>query len=345
MSLRDAPELQPYILNSVEHTGKFLGRGSFGAVEEMRFDHAPCAGKIIHEILVDSRFIGCARLVEKFEQECKLLKELRHPHIVQFLGLCFFDDSNIPVIVMELLSSSIDQWLKSTKKELPLSLKSTILHDTANGLSYLHSHDPVIIHRDLTARNILLTSSMRAKIADLGNAYIVPPQHLIKTMTRVPGTIPYMPPEAFQPNTRYTIELDIFSYGHLALYVMVQDEPFENLLPPTYPDPRDPSKIIGRSEVERRSHYFDKLYEKFSHTHDLANMIRGCLNNDPTKRLSASEIINIFDNMLKEHIDEYQAFASLNRFDMAEKLKEAHTGQRDIITAKIEVSWLAIANF
>lgn len=322
MALKYATELQQFILERVERTGKILGSGSFGSVEEMSYDHAPCAGKIIHEMLVDSHNIGAAQLITKFEQECKLLKELRYPHIVQFMGLCFFDNCKSPVIVMELLNSNVGQWINSSQKELPLSLKSSILRDTAKGLYHLHSHDPQIIHRDLTARNVLLTKSMRAKIADLGNAYIVPPQHLTKMMTRVPGTVPYMPPEAFHPNFPYSEMLDMFSFGHLALYIMIQEELYDHLLPPTYADPKSPGKVLGRSEIERRQTYLDKLHKKFASGHDMSSLIQQCLNNNPQLRPSASRVICIFDDMLKEHCDDYLLYDDMNRYDIAQKLRE-----------------------
>ena len=323
MALHNAPVLQQFILTNVERIGKVLGRGSFGTVQEMRYDHAPCAGKIIHEMLVDPMNVGSERLISKFEQECKLLKELHYPHIVQFMGLAFFDDCKSPAIIMELLHTNIEQLLeKRDNKELPLSLKCNILRDTAKGLYHLHSHNPCIIHRDLTARNVLLTMSMVAKIADLGNAYIVPPQHLAQTMTRVPGTIPYMPPEAFRPNYPYTEKLDIFSFGHLSLYMMIQEEPYYELLPPTYFDPKEPAVIKGRSELERRQPYMDKLHLKFASSHDISSMIPCCLDNNPSSRPSASAIINVFDEILREHKDDYITHDCMNRYDIHEKLRE-----------------------
>ena len=327
MALHSAPVLQQFILTNVERVGKVLGRGSFGTVQEMRYDHAPCAGKIIHEMLVDPMNVGSERLISKFEQECKLLKELHHPHIVQFMGLAFFDDCKYPTIIMELLHTNIEQLLeKRDNKELPLSLKCSILRDTAKGLYHLHSHNPCIIHRDLTARNVLLTMSMVAKIADLGNAYIVPPQHLAQTMTRVPGTIPYMPPEAFRPNYPYTEKLDIFSFGHLSLYMMIQEEPYYELLPPTYFDSNEPAVIKGRSELERRQPYMNKLHLKFASSHDISSMIQCCLDNNPSSRPSASEIIKVFDKILREHKDDYDC---MNRYDIHEKLREIQS-KRDL---------------
>ena len=151
------------------------------------------------------------------------MAEMRHPHIVQFLGLCFLEGSALPVLVMERLDSSLDDLLE-TSPGLPLALKQSLLTDVARGLLYLHTRNPPVVHRDLSARNVLLTSSLVAKISDLGNARIVnlQPGQLARTLTRVPGTHVYMPPESFDQHSRYGPRLDIFSFGHLSLFTLTQ---------------------------------------------------------------------------------------------------------------------------
>jgi len=82
---------------------------------------------------------------------------------------------------------------------IPLSIKLSILLDVSYGLLYLHTHTPTIIHRDLTAPNILVTNDMRAKIADLGVSKLLDPHtRAAKSLTRGPGTFVYMPPEALR---------------------------------------------------------------------------------------------------------------------------------------------------
>ena len=150
----------------------------------------------------------------------QVMTKMRHPHVVQFLGLCFLEGSTLPVLVMERMDSSLDDLLEGAPG-LPLALKRSLLADTVRGLVYLHTRNPPIVHRDLSSRNILLTPSLVAKISDLGNARIVP-GHLARTLTRLPGTMVYMPPEAFHEGSRYGPPLDIFSYGHLALFTLTQ---------------------------------------------------------------------------------------------------------------------------
>ena len=153
----------------------------------------------------------------------QVMAEMRHPHVVQFLGLCYLEGSALPVLVMEKLDSSLDHLLE-TSPNLPLTLKLSLLTDVARGLVYLHTRNPPVVHRDLSARNVLLTSAMVAKISDLGNARIVNllPGQLARTLTCIPGTQVYMPPESFDEGSRYGPRLDIFSFGHLALYTLTQ---------------------------------------------------------------------------------------------------------------------------
>ena len=127
----------------------------------------------------------------------QVMAEMRHLHIVQFLGLRYLEGSALPVLVMERLDSSLDDLL-GTSPGLPLALKQLLLTDVAQVLLYLHTCNPPVVHRDLSVQNVL-TSSLVAKISDLGNARIVnlQPGQLARTLTHVPGTHVYMPPESF----------------------------------------------------------------------------------------------------------------------------------------------------
>ena len=176
--LRDHPDLRPFLLSSARATGRTIGSGSYGSVEEV-------AAKKIHDFFQDPRQMprqGIEKAADEFVRECQLMSTLRHPHIVQFLGVCFLPGSRMPALVMEKLATSLHDILDpepppTTKPFVPVSLKRSILHDVARGLSFLHSDSPPIIHRDLSARNVLLNEGMVAKIADLGVARILPSFH------------------------------------------------------------------------------------------------------------------------------------------------------------------------
>ena len=180
-----------------------------------------CAGKKIHEVLIHADNEGAENLAVKYVQECELMSTLRHPNIALFLGVCFLDNSSLPVLLIEKLDCSLDDLLENVSN-IPLPLKRSMLEDVTRGLLYLHKNN--IIHRDLTARNVLLTTALVAKVTDFGNSRFVDlqPGELARTLSRLPGTLVYMPPEAFEASSRYGPSLDIFSFGHLALFVGLQ---------------------------------------------------------------------------------------------------------------------------
>ena len=159
------------------------------------------------------------------------MSSLRHPNITQFLGLCFLPGTQLPLLVMERLETSLDDLLEHMPG-LPLSLKRSVMEDVASGLVYLHKRTPPVIHRDLTSKNVLLTSSLVAKITDMGNSRIVSmrPGQMARTLSQLPGTLVYMPPEALDETHRYGPSLDIFSLGHLALYTITQVCSYQHLL-------------------------------------------------------------------------------------------------------------------
>ena len=226
-----------------------------------------------------------------FVEECKLMSQLRHPHVVQSLGVAYLPGSPIPVLLMEKLQTSLDNLLE-TSPNIPLDVKVHLLTGTAQGVVYLHSRTPPIAHRDLTARNILIDSGLTAKIADLGVARMVniQPGQLAATMTSGPGNNLYMPPETVQEEgaTRYNTAVDIFSFGVVSLFTLTQTFP-KDLKPATYQDPAS-RRIVGRSEIERREHYIQPMQATFGETHSLVKLTLGCLEYDPKDRPSAVEV-------------------------------------------------------
>ena len=241
----------------------------------------PCIAKKIHDILVgqgSNAQVGSddiEAIREKFYSECSLLSSLRHPNIVQFLGV--YREKDEVLLVMEYMPMDLAKCLDTCMKQkyiIPLPIKLSILQDVTNGLLYLHSLAPPIIHRDLTAANILLTSDMRAKIADLGVSKVFD-MLKVNHMTKAPGTPAYMPPEALIPEPKYDVKLDIFSFGVLALYIANQEFPDPYEVPLTENVVRQ-----KRVQISKRQYWIDKMGED----HPLYPIVIQCLQDLPEAR-------------------------------------------------------------
>ena len=211
----------------------------------------------------------------------QLLNQLKHPNIVQFLGVHFEDGSYLPVFVMEFLHCTLSECV-DRYGVLPEQVGTGILDDVATGLCYLHEHRPPIVHRDLDANNVLLSSDMRAKIGGFGS---LNPLSASEMMELPPGEFSYTPPEALRERPSYDTKLDCFSFGVMILHVLCGRWPFPS--GPTRVDPSNPKKVIGVTEVERREKYFQQVRGD----HPLVELVRGCLDNDPSLRPDAVRIL------------------------------------------------------
>ena len=298
-TLRNDPVLRQFTLSNVRFTGTKIGSGSYGSVEAVEVAGAKCAAKTIHGFYQDRNEISEEEILKverQFVVECQMMSTFRHPHIVQFIGVCFRDGSRVPALVTERLLTCLHEMLEPEGKprpHIPLGVKCSILRDVSSGLSYLHGRSPPIIHRDLSARNVLLNSAMVAKIGDMGVARILPNSRAA-IMTRAPGASIYMPPEALEAKeedkARYDVTIDIFSLGVVAIFTLGQIFPC-NLLAPTYSNSR--KKLVPRTELERRENYMMKLYSQIPKGHPLLQMIEQCLKNCPQDRPTISQVVNI----------------------------------------------------
>ncbi|XP_064386664.1 extracellular signal-regulated kinase 1-like isoform X2 [Halichondria panicea] len=281
-------ELAPYILTWLPELGEQQGLGSYGSVYPIQLNGISCIAKRIHDI-----FLGKGRgervnlrekraAYEKFYHECVLLSRIRHPNIVQFMGVYYGpqrDYGKELTLVMERLYTNLYDCLHRYPN-IEMWQKVSILLDISQGLLHLHSRG--VVHRDLTAPNILLTRSFHAKIADLGVSKIIQVSGTKQTMA--PGNPDYMPPEALTEIPMYGYALDIFSFGVIMLFVLNQE----------YPKPYEvPLKTVTGTvqrqevQIQKRRKWIGKL----SPDDPMKQLICRCLQDEP-KRRPLSQYLN-----------------------------------------------------
>jgi serine/threonine protein kinase len=245
-----------------------IGEGSFGKVMKSSWDGVPCAVKVFNKTSCNTESF----MKHMLRETQKWALCLRHPNIVQFYGLWDGNGCNeCPSIVMELLVSSLESFLEKRKEvrhKIPVKFKRAVLLDVCQAMVYLHNYK--IIHRDLKCSNILLTSSLVAKVSDFGTACIREKDGLL---TNNPGTYDINAPETYKDE--YGPEVDVFSYGCAIIQMMTHEFPV-------------PLKQVEMNEYQRRKHLLGGLelvqYEEFP------SLMKECLNDDPTDRPTFTNI-------------------------------------------------------
>ena len=250
-------------------------------------DDLPCAAKILHPTLFETNDPGARRIIEQFEQECNFLSGIRHPHIVQYLGLARDPETRLPVLLMELMDDSLTRFLERTQEPLPYHTQVDLCHDIALALAYLHSNG--IIHRDLSSNNVLLIAGSRAKVTDFGMAKVFDMSRSTMThLTMCPGTLAYMSPEALDDPPVYTKKLDSFSFGVVDIQIITRQFPDPGPRMKKIKDPRDPKRRLHEvvPETERRKSHIDLI----DPTHPLLPIAIDCLSYNEEDRPSAQEL-------------------------------------------------------
>ena len=264
-----------------------LGVGSYGAVFRALCDELPCAAKIIHPTLFKTNDPGARKVIERFEQECQFLSGVRHPHIVQYLGVSRDSESGLPVLLMELMDSSLTQFLERSEEPLHFHIQVDLCHDIVLALAYLHTNG--IIHRDLSSNNVLLIGN-RAKVTDFGMSKISSMNPRMTPMTMCPGTLVYMPPEALKEPPVYSTKLDCFSFGVVSVQILTRQFPDPGVCFRTIDinDPRIPSGSVYAPipEIERRRSHIDLV----DPAHPLLPVALNCLKDRDKERPSAPEL-------------------------------------------------------
>ena len=330
----DFTGFESYQLTGVRVTDRELGHGSYATVQELEYMGLKCAGKKIHDLLL--RQGDASYTLRRFEEECRLLSQARHPNIVQFLGVHFQRGVRVPILVMEYLptnlTSCIEQYGILTEE-----IGYSILNDVALGLYYLHSQTPPIIHRDLSSNNVLLTANMTAKISDLGVARIfnklTPLQ--VSQLTNTPGTPAYMPPEVMVANPKYDTSVDEFSYGVLMIHMFSE----------RWPEPQvgqtriESGQLIPVTEAERREVFLRAI----GNEHPLMDLILRLINNDPQVRPHASEIVERLAAMVLQFPASFaNRLEMLRHFQHQETLIEEKDVERQALMEEREAERQAV---
>lgn len=143
--------------------GQKIGQGNFGDVFEGTMDSN--GSKITVAVKIDKSVVYDKEMVKNLCKEARIMRKFEHKNIVKFHGITV--DVQPLMLVMELVDGgSLDQFLRKNAGQMYHPDRIKMCCDAARGLEYLHRNG--FIHRDVAARNCLITLGRRVKLSDFG---------------------------------------------------------------------------------------------------------------------------------------------------------------------------------
>lgn len=205
-------QLGPFLL------GQKLGGGGMGVVYRAKYTKT---GKEVALKLLPAELSTKPRLVARFERELAILKKLKHPNIVTYLGGGKLGEQQF--LAMELVEGgSLATELKRRGK-LPWEEVIRIGSQVCSALE--HAHEKGIVHRDLKPSNLLLTKKGEIKLADFGIARDNDATALTAAGKTV-GTFAYMAPEQIRGEPPVTAKTDLYALGCVMYELLTGTPPF-----------------------------------------------------------------------------------------------------------------------
>ncbi|KAF0716279.1 Aste57867_2922 [Aphanomyces stellatus] len=274
---------------------RIVARGGFGIVYEAYWAqssgsvHVPVALKRLLPAFVDH-----AASIDDFMHEIRVYATLAHPKIVQFYGIAWTTIANLS-IVMELMPHG-DVWTllqahRASSWRAPLvadTSKLAIALDVAAALVYLHGLRPdPLIHRDVKAKNVLLSASMEAKLSDFGTSRCRMDD---LTMTAEIGTAAWIAPEVLK-GVRYSEQADIYSFGVFLSEMDTLQMPYVDLV-----DLVDATVSMTRTRIALMV-VSGEITPRFTADSPVRHIAAQCLSHRPEARPTAATLFDLLHSL------------------------------------------------
>lgn len=273
---------------------ELISEGGHGAVYHGLYRDRCVAIKVL---LPDKR--KDMRQINIFLSEIKMMASVDHPRIVRFVGVAWDALSDL-CAVSEFMSGGdlfallrrfdrVDHRAQGFDAD-----KAKIAAHVAQALTYLHSLDPIILHRDLKSMNILLSEDWDAKLTDFG----VSRKWTVETMTQGVGTRRWMAPEVMM-GKHYDTSADIFSFGVVLSELDSHQPPYASAIATLTSDSGE--KVTETALMEMVA--MGRVRVEFSPNAPaaLVNLGHACVDLNPRARPSAGEVHYQLQKILRRY--------------------------------------------
>eukprot|EP01025_Chloroclados_australasicus_P062356 TRINITY_DN818_c0_g2_i3.p2 TRINITY_DN818_c0_g2~~TRINITY_DN818_c0_g2_i3.p2 ORF type:complete len:356 (-),score=28.79 TRINITY_DN818_c0_g2_i3:2257-3324(-) len=281
---------------------KKLGTGQFGTVLKCSYDDRKIAVKILKAEFKDTAE------EDVFLKELQIMKKLRHPNIVCYVGTGYFnyEGRNELFLAQDVIDGGslkhklLKQCMARGRQIYTVLDAHKWVSDVAKGLQYLHNSNPMVLHRDLKPDNILLTADQsKAVIVDFGlHALVDKHQHASNygyKLSGLTGSYLYMAPEVFM-NRPYNEKVDVFSFGVIAFELFARDMIYCRAV--RFGSPEEVLDHAGKCAGGERQPIPDRFPES------LKSLIQDCWQQSPELRPSFTIVVQRLKDM-KSDMEEW----------------------------------------
>ena len=261
--------------NAKLRIGREIGRGACAAVYEGILEYKEygklVAVKRIRPLVLEKE---AGLYFQNMLHSAHLLQQLSHPHIAKIIEF-YHSELGDDVLVMERLDCNLKRYLEDHAGRLSRQRQIDLCLQIADAIHYLHSQQPPVVYRDLSANNVLTLDGV-LKLGSSLEAARLPSCGYFDDQQ--PGALLYMPPEAMVDDSHYNEKIDVFSLGVLMLEIALQYLSFPGI-----------SGIGTTPEIDRRAEDLSLLPED----HPLKPIILQCLRDDPGERPDSGAVFRM----------------------------------------------------
>uniref|UniRef100_A0A0D9VKY0 non-specific serine/threonine protein kinase n=1 Tax=Leersia perrieri TaxID=77586 RepID=A0A0D9VKY0_9ORYZ len=255
--------------------GERIGLGSFGEVYRGEWHGTEVAVKKFLQQDISSDAL------EEFRTEVRIIRRLRHPNVVLFMG-AITRVPNLSIVTEFLPRGSLFRLIHRPNNQLDERKRLRMALDVARGMNYLHNCTPVIVHRDLKSPNLLVDKNWVVKVCDFGLSKMKNKTFLSSRSTA--GTAEWMAPEVLR-NEPSDEKCDVFSYGVILWELCTLLQPWEGM---------NAMQVVGAVGFQNR-----RLDIPDNTDPVIAGIITQCWQTDPKLRPSFSDIMGTLKPLLK----------------------------------------------
>ncbi|KAG8987501.1 hypothetical protein FRB90_003316, partial [Tulasnella sp. 427] len=196
--------------------------GGYGTVRVSRLDSGqPDAALVAAKtIRIRDRHKRPERVAFRLARELKIWAGLRHPHVLPLIGYYLDKDYKVAILMSQYMAhGDLQEYIdrKAPSREAKLRL----VCDVTDGLEYLHTRSPPIVHGDLKMKNVLISETRRGLLTDFGLSRTLEDEPTgLTTSDGFKGTLRFCSPELVRDQgSKHTLSSDMWAWGCLALEV------------------------------------------------------------------------------------------------------------------------------